>query len=159
MPHTVYALPPIDVPKPQEKILTNGSIFLHESIATVLMQFQLGQTKLRKVDIINILTDEKVTDDVYYYVDLAEKRDYFLAEQSEQVSGNSYDPSIKCKYIRRPQTGDIALKADAAECDVDLWHEPMLRDSWFMSDRLVQALIKAGLTPQQDVDLVQCRLV
>ena len=132
---------------------------LHESVATVLMQFNLGKTLLSQVEIINIETDKRVTDQVYYYVHLAETREYLDDEKSKDLDSNLYDPSSKVRSVFRPKNDDIALNTEAQDCTVDLWHDPMLRNSWFMSDRLVQALIQAGLTPQQDVDLVQCRLV
>ncbi len=39
----------------------------------------------------------------------------------------------------------IVLEPQAQQCDLDLWHDPMLWDSIFISQRLYDALNQAGM--------------
>lgn len=44
--------------------------------------------------------------------------------------------------------GHATVSSEALNCDLDLWHDPMLRNSLFVSDRLCKALKKAKVFKQ-----------
>ena len=60
-------------------------------------------------------------------------------------------------YYEQYKSGAIALSERAVQCDLDLWHDPALIGSIFMSNALKQALDQAGMAP--DWLFYQCQLI
>lgn len=140
-------------PLPEEIIFTTrgGGIVMNAACAEVLQRFRLGRTRLVPLRVYDPGTGEVENDELYYFLNLCERRNFFIPEAS--------DPC--CKYIgyeiegyRQYRTLSIlqqrdkpayAMREEALSCDVDLWHEAMLMGSICLSDDLKAALAEADL--------------
>lgn len=135
--------------------ITGNHLVLSEKCGEILQQFNLGNSKLVKLQIYNMGTLEPDDERFFYFFDLAEWRNYVVPEKS----GNScdylgYERNGYKYHVYRPLQGEMVLTNEAPNCDLDIWHDPMLMRSVFLSDRLYQALNHAGMT--QDWRLNPC---
>jgi hypothetical protein len=96
----------------------------------------------------------------FFIINFSEPKDSFVGEQSKNASPRRYfnkrknvqEWSIKFAV----EDGDIAVTAAALE-GPDLWYEKKISRDIFMSDALVTAIRKAGVT--MDLLLTECRIV
>ncbi|WP_019672346.1 hypothetical protein [Psychrobacter lutiphocae] len=159
MPTRVYREPNEVLPKPDEvafKII-NGYLVVNQQCYEVMSQFRLGDTHFSEIEIIDMQTNKTATNTPYYFINIAETRTFLDIEKSDGLDGNPYAPNDKRRYIDDPKDNDIKLECTAKDCDVDIWHDPILVRSLFLSDALVQALFDAGIT-SEDLALVRCTI-
>ena len=125
--------------------ITGNQLVLSEQCGEILQQFNLGNSKLVKLQIYNMGTLEPDDERFFYFFDLAEWRHYVLPEKSAACYYAGYEKNgYKC-YVYRPFKGELVLSHEAPNCDLDIWHDPMLMSSVFLSARLYQALNQAGM--------------
>lgn len=136
-------------------VITNGYLIMTEKLYNVISQFNLGKTHFNQVYIYDIETKEQLSDVPYYFINIAEKRNYLDVENSKGLAINMYNPQIKKRYIGISKDDDIKLFHTCLENDVDLWYEPILDSSLFFSDRLANALLDSGFTKEQ-LGLIRC---
>ncbi|ESK41107.1 hypothetical protein P256_00092 [Acinetobacter nectaris CIP 110549] len=130
----------------------DGYKILTEEGYQLIQQFNLGQgTQFFPIRLYHYETNQPINNETYYLMCLTDWRNYLLPEFCE---GELYDFSTtKGGVISNWLTpGDefndaIALSSEASNCDLDLWHDPALHGSLFMSDRLKQALEQVGFLP------------
>ncbi|WP_066804926.1 hypothetical protein [Moraxella oblonga] len=142
----------LSIPKETKHIfkITGSCLILSQACSELLQEFNLGKTGLAKVQIYNMETQEPDDDRIFYYLDMAEWRHYLLPEKSGDTcyyvgyQTNGYD----AYQYRGFRDGNLTLSSEALNCDLDLWHDPMLWDSIFISDRLCKALKKAKMFKQ-----------
>lgn len=138
-----------DEPLPHEMIfeIVNGGTVAKEPLAKILSQFRLGQTTLTPVQIYDINTHELWSDEVFYFLNICEKREFvcFLqshqdfTELNHQITGvRAYGSSIPMYDYH------VEIHHQALERDVDLWHDPVV-GSLFVSSELYHALESIGL--------------
>ncbi len=129
-----------DEPLPQksEYIFQVGyGIAFNEECVNVLKQFNLGNSTLTPLKIHKLFTDELWLEDTFYFLNLCEQREYLVNPQ----------PNEDCRFIPyygnngayvRPELtmadNAITIHQSALECDLDLWHDPLLHNSYFLSD-------------------------
>ncbi|WLF84794.1 imm11 family protein [Moraxella sp. ZY210820] len=135
--------------------ITNGYLIINEKLYDVISKFNLGKTHFSQVYIYDIETKEQLSDVPYYFVNIAEKFEFLDVENSQGIEANFYQPEHPVRSIGEPKDDDIKLSLSAEKFNLDLWHDPKLRDSLFLSDRLTQALFKAGFT-QKELGLIRC---
>lgn len=126
-----------------------GYLLLAEECANVLKQFRLGETALYPVSFYDLDLNEPVNDKTYYFLNIAEWRNYLLPDFSntdlkkEVTLNDKYD--AYWMYYSDYRNNVITVEKQAVSCDLDLWHDPALTSSIFVSDELKQALDDAGM--------------
>ena len=122
-------------------------IMITEQLAELLGNFRLGTTQISPVKLYEKSTGELLSEQTFYFINVCEKHSYLLPEKCdaslELVSRGDYS------LYRHPSDKEKAKKycfsQCAMNCPVDIWHDPMVEDSTFLSDPLQQAIKKAGL--------------
>ncbi|WP_394209910.1 hypothetical protein [Psychrobacter piscatorii] len=157
MPSKVFIKPNEKLPKTDDLMfnIIGGYLLFNQQCYDIISQFTLGATHFSQVYIYDIETEELKSQTPYYFINIAETRDYLNVEESKGIKENSYAPKLSTHSIWEPIDNDIQLNTTAQECDVDLWHDPALRKSLFFSDELVSALLASGIK-QQALALSRC---
>ena len=122
-------------------------IMITEQLAELLGNFRLGTTQISPVKLYEKSTGELLSEQTFYFINVCEKHSYLLPEKCdaslELVSRGDYS------LYRHPSDKEKAKKycfsQCAMNCPVDIWHDPMVEDSTFLSEPLQQAIKKAGL--------------
>ncbi|STY99023.1 Uncharacterised protein [Moraxella lacunata] len=135
--------------------ITNGYLIINEKLYDVISQFNLGKTHFSQVYIYDIETKEQLSDVPYYFVNIAEKFEFLNSNESKGIRASRYSPEEPLRYMWGAEDDDIVLLEQVQNIDIDLWHDKNLNDSLFFSDRLTQALFKAGFT-QKELGLIRC---
>jgi hypothetical protein len=118
----------------------------------LIQQFNLGQgTQFFPIRLYHYETNQPVNHETYYLMCLTDWRNYLLPEFCEGKLKNYAEikGDILSHYLKRGYefNNAIALSSEASNCDLDLWHDPALHGSLFMSDRLKKALEQADFLP------------
>lgn len=146
-------------PKDDELIfrVKGGGIILREKYFNVIKHFSLGQTTLTPLNIYELETGKLWKDEVFYFLNLCEHRKYVCHSQSNPIF-------IYMKGANRYSTQGVPIKNDQLEisksalsCEVDLWHDPMIASSIFMSDRLYSSLDELNIIYQWNMK--SCNLI
>ena len=134
--------------------ITGNYLVLSEACGEILQQFNLGNSQLVKLQIYNMGTLEPDDERYFYFFDLAEWRHYVLPEKSASCRSSGYERNGYQRHVYHFWEGDLVLSKEAPYCDLDIWHDPMLMRSVFLSKRLYQALNDAGMS--QDWHFTPC---
>ena len=122
-----------------------GGIVFNQSCANILKQHRLGENILTPIQIYDLSTGELVSDEVFYFLNLYERRQYICEVQSNKELDSiptSYGVNSFSGYITNQEV-DVAKSA--LDCDVDLWYDPRFLGRFFMSKSLYQSLNQAGM--------------
>ena len=122
-----------------------GGIVFNQSCANILKQHRLGENILTPIQIYDLSTGKLVSDEVFYFLNLYERRQYICEVQSNKELDSiptSYGVNSFLGYITNQEV-DVAKSA--LDCDVDLWYDPRFLGRFFMSERLHDALSEAGM--------------
>ena len=127
--------------------ISSGFIIITEQLAELLGDFRLGSTQISPVKLYEKSTSELLSEQTFYFINACEKHSYLLPEKCdaslELVSRGGYN------LYRHPSDKEKAKKycfsQCAMNCPVDIWHDPMVENSTFLSEPLQQAIKKAGL--------------
>lgn len=160
MPTQLYLMPDSEMPTFKEVLfrIATGMFVVNQSCYEVMVQGQLGKTHFSLVSFYDIQTQAKLTEMPYYFVNIAEAYQFFDNQNSLGVRSSMYTPSNPDRFISSPKYDDVIVSKEALTVNVDMWHDPLLNDSVFFSDSLVQRLFKAGFS-QKELGLVRCRVV
>ena len=126
-------------------------VFVRKDFAEILKQFNLGKTKLFNVGCPLGKNGNVIYDREFYLLNVTEWRNFLVPEKSERVT----PLGIYKEDFERHDLGcgdfvksKVVLSKESLNSDVDVWHDPMLDDSIFFSDRLKVALDEKGLLIQ-----------
>ena len=157
MPSKVFIKPNEKLPKADELMfkIIDGYLLFNQSCYDIISQFTLGATHFSQVYIYDIETEALRSETPYYFINIAETRDYLNVKESRGIDADSCSPKLPPHSIWEPTNDGIQLNTSAQECEVDLWHDPVLRKSLFFSDELVSALVASGIK-QQALALIRC---
>jgi hypothetical protein len=124
-----------------------------EATAEVLRQMDLGQTRLFPV---TLYQHDRTTpvEGTYHFLHIAEHKRALLPAQSSGLNKPYDNKDLWTFFGTEIKDDDLMLDASALS-GVDLWLDPSLRRSVFMSDRLAQALKAAKLSKR--FGLRRCR--
>lgn len=118
------------------------------AMRAVLLQFDIGDTQMSEVPILEKDRETHSGMPNYFTLNVNPSKDTLIVELSDAVKKpitpghDKPAPGIRWKPTN---THDIlAVKATAAG-GADLWHDPDLQNRFFLSDRLKQAIVAAGL--------------
>lgn len=136
-------------------LTTSGFWFVREKAAEVLGDFDLGQSKLHPIE---MLMEDRVTPlpgGPYFLLDFNSHKDVFLPAHSPDM------PLVRgstSRYSARMTTKDDAAALSPEALDgADIWWNPNVWFTFFLSDPLAQALQKAGV--DRSFALRRCRIV
>ena len=137
----------IQLPTKQDYIFSiwsSGKVF-NQSCTNILKQHRLGENILTPIQIYDLSTGKLVSDEVFYFLNLYERRQYICEVQSNKELDSiptSYGVNSFSGYITNQEV-DVAKSA--LDCDVDLWYDPRFLGRFFMSESLYQSLNQAGM--------------
>ncbi len=129
-----------------------GILAMSSACAEVLRQHDLGQTSLYPFKVFQSDQKTQVEGD-YFHLNIGETKNAFEPDESPRARPF---PTNMWVLPGGVSDGDIAVNS-AALSGADLWIDPKMRNAFFLSDRLVQALKDAKLTRR--FGLSKCRLV
>ena len=129
----------------------DGFVILTEPCANILKKFRLGESALYPLSFFDIQLNESVNDQTYYFFNIAELRSYLRPEYcTEELHKyrNTKHKGYQLFDLYHADYADhaIAITQEALTCDVDLWQDPELDHSIFMSAQLKMALDEAQLS-------------
>ena len=137
--------------------LCNASGYLvSQKVADVFATVEMGKTALHSTKAFQADRRTPVPG-TYYCLAFGEIKDAFVPDMSSpkiQQIDNTEPPVWLPPYVKRD--GDIAVRA-AALTGPELWMDPNIHSSFFVSGGLAKALIDAGL--KKDFRLTRCRLI
>ena len=138
-----------NIPDPKYSIfmVTDGYIIVTKSCAEILQQFRLLDTQMVPLQLFNPETRELVNEETYFLLNIYAWRTYFDGKNNEIFINKNYKDNGYNIYTPpyNIKNGDCVLRSSALQCDVDLWHDPSVRDSIFLSQALRDALHKAKM--------------
>ena len=168
LPHTMYAdFQVLYAAFPRENLalipsifaITNKYIMITEPLLNILRNFRLGSTQISPVKLREKTTHELLSEQTYYFINVCEQHGYLSPENSDpslrMVSRGDYSiysPPGDKEYAKK-----FHFSRSAQDCPVDIWHDPLIAYSVFLSDPLYQAIHAAGL--DKDISLFSCNLV
>ena len=168
LPHTMYAdFQVLYAAFPRENLALIPSVFavsdkyimITEPLLRVLQNFRLGSTQISPVRLREQTTHELLSEQTYYFINVCERYNFLSPKDSDQ----SLKPITigESNIYFRPNSRDEAklfcFSRQALDCPVDIWHDPLMTYSVFLSDPLYQAIHAAGL--DKDISLFSCHLV
>ena len=137
----------IQLPTKQDYIFSiwsSGKVF-NQSCTNILKQHRLGENILTPIQIYDLSTGKLVSNEVFYFLNLYERRQYICEVQSNKELDSiptSYGVNSFSGYITNQEV-DVAKSA--LDCDIDLWYDPRFLGRFFMSESLYQSLNQAGM--------------
>jgi len=168
LPHTMYAdFQVLYAAFPRENLalipsifaITNKYIMITEPVLNILRNFRLGSTQISPVKLREKTTHELLSEQTYYFINVCEQHGYLSPENSDpslrMVSRGDYSiysPPGDKEYVKK-----FYFSRSAQDCPVDIWHDPLIAYSVFLSDPLYQAIHAAGL--DKNLAFFSCNLV
>ena len=149
----------IQLPTKQDYIFSiwsSGKVF-NQSCTNILKQHRLGENILTPIQIYDLSTGKLVSNEVFYFLNLYERRQYICEVQSNKELDSiptSYGVNSFSGYITNQEV-DVAKSA--LDCDVDLWYDPRILGHFFISESLYQSLNQAGMIDKFDPHT--CKLI
>jgi hypothetical protein len=156
LPHTMYAdfqIMYAAVPReylarmPPLFAISDGYIVITEPLLAVLRKFRLGSTQIVPVKLRDKTTNELLSEQTYYFINVCERHSYCSLEFS--------DPSLRKLPIKdrvlyhspsdKATANKFIFSKQALDCPVDIWHDPLIYGSIFFSHALSMAIYKAKL--------------
>ena len=131
--------------------ISDGYKILTQPCYELLQQFKLAKgTQFFPLRLYDQESNQPLNNETYYLMNLTESswRSYLMPKSCEgELCNLEYLNGGVQHYFLCP--GDefdhaIAVSSEALSCNLDLWHDPALKGSMFMSDRLKQALAQAN---------------
>ena len=129
----------------------DGFVIFTEACANVLKKFRLGESVLYPLSFFDIQLNEPVNAQTYYFFNIVELKSYLCPEYcTQELDKRSYTKhegyQLFSLYHADYADYAIAVEKEVLACDVDLWQDPELNHSIFMSDELKKALDEAQLS-------------
>lgn len=128
-------------------MLGGGFIFVNETTVQILKQHNLGDSQLIKVEPYDAETDEPVKNACsLYLLHIAEAHECCDVEQSKNIYQTKF-PGGKRGYADSTDylEDGYVVNASVLDLKLDIWMDPRLNQTIFVSNHLKVALEKAGL--------------
>lgn len=119
-----------------------------------LRQFNLGQGNFYSVEVFQH-DRRKLVEGEYFYLNFGAQKTAVLTDQSSRIK-KSYENYDIWQLPLAMQDNDIAIRS-AAMSGSELWIDPQMRDTFFLSDAVVQALRVAKVS--RPFKLSKCAVV
>ncbi len=141
------------------KVRSSG-VVLTQACAELLQQFRLGESTLTPVQLYSLETQQLCSDETFYFLNLCERREYIQYPQADKVFKRFPTMEGRDKYgtsgipVKDKQ---LLVNKSVINCELDLWHDPLLMSYVFVSEALHDALVQADMDSQWE--MVSCQLV
>ena len=126
----------------------DGLIVVSPRVRDILVQFDLGKTRLFEVPIYKSEQKEPTNYPPHYLLHVMEHKDTVLVDASENVRqlvvGGEDRPRPGAHWESYYNKDDLAVRASSAE-GVDIWGDPNFHYRVFFSDRLKRAIDAAKI--------------
>lgn len=121
-----------------------GAVIMRENCANVFKQCQLGESTLTPLKMYDLNTGGLWRDETFYFFNMCEIRQYLCHPQSKDFLEYFEIPNVRIGYLDYGGLSDgvVDVSCDAVNCDIDIWHDPMLSGSYFMSQKLHDLMVK-----------------
>lgn len=131
-----------------------GLIVVSGAMYDILQGFNLGATRLQQIPLRQ--HDQRTpVEGRWYFLHIRENRNCLIAEESTGVeatrSADRWRVNSEAKY-------HLTVEPTAA-ADLDLWYDSRARSVLFFSDRLKEAIERAGLSFKSGNDFRACKVV
>lgn len=127
-----------------------------EAVADVLRQFDMGKGALYPVKVFQH-DRKRLVEGTYFHLNYGNTKEAVLLEKTIGARKSPYPSGDQRRsFIGLINDGDIAIRAAALD-GPDIWLDPQIQKTFFLSDRLVQALKKAKLA--RCFKLSRCKIV
>lgn len=127
---------------------TDGLIVVSPRVRDILVQFDLGKTRLFEVPIYKSEKKEPTKYPPHYLLHVMEHKDTFLSSESENVKqfvvAGEDGPRPGVHWTSVYNKDELAVRASSAD-GVDIWADPNISRRVFFSDRLKRALDAAKI--------------
>ena len=145
-----------DHKKPIRHIMSSGVLVVTEKSAEVLQNFDLGKGGLYAVDL--YLPDRKTKmDGNFYYLNIATKKNAFLPEQCLGRVYRPYGEKYEVWTANPNHEDDEYVFSPDALKGADLWFDERFNSSFFISNRLMEAMKAAKVA--KDWHALRCPIV
>ena len=140
------------------KVRSGGVVFT-QACAQLLQQFRLGESTLTPVQIYDLETQQLCSEETFYFLNLCERREYLRDLESDGMLVSFMTDEKALQYSLRGdiKSGQLLVDQSVQNCELDLWHDPLLMGHVFVSDALHDALVQANMDNQWE--MVSCQLV
>ncbi|MBF0657685.1 hypothetical protein IPZ60_02905 [Psychrobacter sp. NG25] len=140
------------------KVRSGGVVFT-QACAQLLQQFRLGESTLTPVQIYDLETQQLCSEETFYFLNLCERREYLRDLESDGmlVSFMTDEKAVQYSVRGDIKSGQLLVDQSVQNCELDLWHDPLLMSYVFVSDALHDALVQANMDSQWE--MVSCQLV
>ena len=141
----------------------SGGVVLTQACAELLQQFRLGESTLTPVQIYDLETQQLCSEETFYFLNLCERREYIqyphpqVNESFSSYASSSFDGKQRYATSIPIEDKQLLVSKSALNCELDLWHDPLLTGHIFLSDALHDALVQANMDSQWE--MVSCQLV
>lgn len=140
--------------------IIDGLLVISPELRDVLVQFDLGQTQLFEVPIYKNVKKKPSDLPNHFVLNVHAPKDTLLPELSEKyerpIRRDETEPRPGVKW--RPENSSAVAAVRAESCEgADMWHDPNVRNVFFMSDRLKHAIDAAKLKTKA-LDLTPARV-
>lgn len=130
--------------------IKGGGIVMRENCANVFKKFKLGENTLTPLKIYELENGNLWRNEIFYFFNLCEQRHYLANLQSSDNLRFRPYPMSKFKEgsyanFGSVDNGDIELSYLALDSDIDIWHDPRLIGSIFISEPLYETLVQADI--------------
>ena len=144
------------------KVRSSG-VVLTQACAELLQQFRLGESTLTPVQLYSLETQQLCSDKTFYFLNLCERREYIqyphpqVNESFSSYASSSFDGKQRYATSIPIKDKQLLVNQSALNCELDLWHDPLLMSYVFVSEALHDALVQANMATQWN--MVSCQLV
>ena len=141
------------------KVRSGGVVFT-QACAQLLQHFRLGESTLTPVQLYSLETQQLCSDKTFYFLNLCERREYIQYPQVDEMFKLFPTMEGRDKYTTNGvpiKDQQLYVQCEALECELDLWHDPLLTGHIFLSDALHDALVQVNMDSQWE--MVSCQLV
>ncbi|MBH0085885.1 hypothetical protein I6E84_06605 [Psychrobacter sp. SCQQ22] len=141
----------------------SGGVVLTQACAQLLQHFRLGESTLTPVQLYSLETQQLCSDKTFYFLNLCERREYIqyphpqVNESFSSYASSSFDGKQRYATSIPIKDKQLLVSKSALNCELDLWHDPLLMSYVFVSDALHDALVQADMDTQWN--MVSCQLV
>lgn len=145
-----------DHKKPIRHIMTYGMFVVTEKAADVLKNFDLGEGSLYPVNLYKPDRKTKI-DGNFYHLNIAAKKNAFLPEKCQGRIYRPYGDAYEIWTANPDHEDDEYVFSPEALNRPDLWFDERINSSFFISNRLMEALKTAKVA--KDWRALRCPIV
>ncbi|PID36911.1 MAG: hypothetical protein CR993_02805 [Rhodobacterales bacterium] len=119
-------------------------LLLKDKAIRIFKEFDLGNAYFHPVELFHFDRTTPVKGQNVSMICIGNVKDTVRVDQSQRIKLRRPNNPNVYKISVFVEDDEVVTKASALN-DPDIWIDPRIHNAWFFSDRLAQALIKAGL--------------